>query len=81
MVLRLAVDELHRPEGVTSDGEGRDVMAKLADLPDLWDVNVAGALGNNSKSARFSGDGFQEEYVRFVKGLTGKPVVSVGRFT
>ncbi len=81
VALRLAVDELHGPEGITSEGEGREVVAMLADLPDLWDVNVAGALGNDSKSARFSGEGFQEEYVRFVKGLTGKPVVAVGRFT
>jgi len=50
-------------------------------LPDLWDVNIAGALGNDSKSARFSAEGFQEPYVGFVKSLTTKPVVSVGRFT
>ena len=53
----------------------------LAELPDLWDVNVAGALGNDSKSARFAEEGFQEAEVAFVKGLTTKPVVSVGRFT
>ena len=53
----------------------------LAELPDLWDVNVAGALGNDSKSARFSPEGYQEDYIRFVKTLTSKPVVSVGRFT
>jgi dimethylamine/trimethylamine dehydrogenase len=81
VALRLAVDELHGPEGITSEGEGREVVAMLADLPDLWDVNLAGALGNDSKSARFSDEGFQEDYIRFVKGLTGKPVVSVGRFT
>lgn len=81
VAVRLAVDELHGPTGITCDGEGREVVALLADLPDLWDVNVAGALGNDSKSARFSDEGFQEDYVSFVKGLTGKPVVSVGRFT
>ncbi|WP_421696241.1 FAD-dependent oxidoreductase [Aestuariivirga sp.] len=81
VALRLAVDELHGPAGITSDGEGRDIVAMLAELPDLWDVNVAGALGNDSKSARFSGEGFQEPYVSFVKSLTTKPVVSVGRFT
>ena len=81
VALRLAVDELQGPEGVTSAGEGQEVVAMLADLPDLWDVNIAGALGNDSKSARFSGEGFQEDYIRFVKELTGKPVVSVGRFT
>ena len=81
VALRLAVDELHGPAGITSEGEGREVVEMLAELPDLWDVNVAGALGNDSKSARFSQEGWQEEYVRFVKGVTSKPVVSVGRFT
>ncbi len=81
VALRLAVDELHGPHGITSDGEGRDVVSMLAELPDLWDVNLAGSLGNDSKSARFSPEGFQEPYVAFVKSLTTKPVVSVGRFT
>jgi dimethylamine/trimethylamine dehydrogenase len=81
VAVRLAVDELHGPEGITSEGEGREVIEMLAELPDLWDVNVAGALGNDSRSARFSAEGFQEENVAFVKSLTTKPVVSVGRFT
>ena len=33
------------------------------------------------KSARFAEEGFQEDYVAFVKTLTTKPVVGVGRFT
>jgi dimethylamine/trimethylamine dehydrogenase len=81
VAIRLAVDELHGPNGICADDEGRDVVAMLAELPDLWDVNVAGALGNDSKSARFSPEGYQEDYIRFVKTLTSKPVVSVGRFT
>ncbi len=81
VAVRLAVDELHGPEGITSAGEGREIIEMLAELPDLWDVNVAGALGNDSRSARFSTEGFQEDQVAFVKSLTTKPVVSVGRFT
>lgn len=81
VAIRLAVDELHGPNGICADDEGRDVVAMLAEIPDLWDVNVAGALGNDSKSARFSPEGYQEDYIRFVKTLTTKPVVSVGRFT
>ena len=81
VAVRLAVDELHGPSGITSDGEAQDIVAHLAELPDLWDVNVAGALGNDSRSARFSGEGFQEQHVSFVKQLTTKPVVGVGRFT
>ena len=81
VAVRLAVDELHGPEGITSEGEGREIIEMLAELPDLWDLNVAGALGNDSRSARFSAEGFQEANVAFVKSLTTKPVVSVGRFT
>jgi dimethylamine/trimethylamine dehydrogenase len=81
VAVRLAVDELHGPNGITSEGEGREVVEMLAELPDLWDVNLAGALGNDSKSSRFSPEGYQESYIAFVKGLTSKPVVSVGRFT
>ena len=81
VAVRLAVDELHGPSGITSEGEGRDIVAMLAEFPDLWDVNVAGSLGNDSKSARFSAEGYQEPQVAFVKTLTTKPVVSVGRFT
>ena len=32
-------------------------------------------------TSRFSPEGFQEEYTGFVKSLTTKPVVGVGRFT
>jgi dimethylamine/trimethylamine dehydrogenase len=81
VALRMAVDELHGSEGITHDGEARDIISLLAELPDLWDVNLAGALGNDSRSARFSGEAFQEPYTAFVKSLTSKPVVGVGRFT
>ena len=81
VALRLAVDELKGPAGVTCEGEGREVVAMLAELPDLWDVNVAGGNGNDSRSARFSAEGYEEAQVAFVKSLTSKPVVSVGRFT
>jgi len=80
VAVRIAVDELMGERGVTSDGEGRDVVAMLAELPDLWDVNV-GDVANDSKSARFSEEGYQEDYIAFVKSLTTKPVVGVGRYT
>ena len=81
VAVRLGVDELRGAAGITWDGEGREVVEMLAELPDLWDVNVAGCLGNDSRSSRFSEEGFQEDYVAFVKQVTSKPVVSVGRFT
>jgi dimethylamine/trimethylamine dehydrogenase len=52
----------------------------LAELPDLWDVNISN-WPNDSQTSRFAKEGFQEEYTSFVKKLTTKPVVGVGRFT
>ncbi len=77
---RLAVDELLGPDGITSAGEGHDIVALLAELPDLWDVNIAG-WSNDSATARFEKEGYQERYIAFVKSLTSKPVVGVGRYT
>jgi dimethylamine/trimethylamine dehydrogenase len=80
VVVRLAVDELLGEGGITADGEGHEVIAMLAELPDLWDVNVAD-WSNDSATARFAEEGYQEPYIRFVKSLTTKPVVGVGRYT
>ncbi len=80
VAVRLAVDELLGTEGIRRDGEGREIVEMLAELPDLWDVNVSD-WANDSKTSRFAQEGFQEEYVRFVKSVTTKPVVGVGRFT
>lgn len=80
VALRFSVDELVGPGGLSCEGEGRDVVAMLADLPDLWDVNLSD-FGNDGQTSRFSGEGFQEDYIRFVKTVTGKPVVGVGRYT
>jgi len=80
IAVRLAVDELLGEEGISATGEGHDTIALLAELPDLWDVNIAG-WDNDSQTARFSEEGFQEPYIKFVKSLTSKPVVGVGRYT
>ncbi len=80
LAVRLAVDELMSPSGITSEGEGKDIISALADLPDLWDVNLSD-WSNDSQTARFSEEGYQEPYIRFVKSVTTKPVVGVGRYT
>lgn len=80
VALRWTVEELLGPEGIACDGEGREVVAMLADVPDLWDVTVS-AWANDSTTARFAEEGWQTAYTSFVKQLTGKPVVGTGRFT
>ena len=80
VAVRFAVDELLGEDGLTHQGEGYDVVAMLAELPDLWDVNVS-AWNNDSITSRFGKEGHQEKYISFVKQLTTKPVVGVGRYT
>ena len=80
VAVRFAVDELIGPQGITVENEGREVIELLAELPDLWDVNIS-YVENDSQTARFSEEGYEERYTAFVKKMTSKPVVGVGRFT
>ena len=80
VAVRFAVDELLGEDGLTHQGEGYDIVAMLAELPDLWDVNVSG-WNNDSVTSRFGKERHQEKYISFVKKLTTKPVVGVGRYT
>jgi dimethylamine/trimethylamine dehydrogenase len=80
VAVRFVVDELLGEAGLTHQGEAYDVVAMLAELPDLWDVNVSG-WNNDSITSRFGKEGHQEKYISFVKQLTTKPVVGVGRYT
>ena len=81
VAFRFAVDELMGENGMSSRAEGKAVVKMLADIPDLWDVNVSD-WSNDSATSRFEPQqAYQEDYVKFVKQLTNKPVVGVGRFT
>ena len=48
VAVRFAVDELLGDDGITHQGEGYDVVAMLAELPDLWDVNISGWSNDSS---------------------------------
>ncbi len=80
VAVRFAVDELMGAEGIVSEAEGREVVEMLAELPDLWDVNIS-PWENDSAASRFKPEGNQEPFTAFVKRVTSKPVVGVGRFT
>jgi|LULL01.1.fsa_nt_gb dimethylamine/trimethylamine dehydrogenase len=80
VAVRFAVEEFLGPMGITSENEGREIVEMLAELPDLWDVNIS-KWSIDSASSRFEAEGYQESYISFVKSLTSKPVVGVGRFT
>ena len=80
VVIRFAVDNLDVDMGITFDGEGRDLVEYLAEVPDLWDVNIAN-FAADARTARFVEEGAQEDYISFVKQVTTKPVLTVGRYT
>ncbi|MFN2235571.1 MAG: FAD-dependent oxidoreductase [Anaerolineales bacterium] len=80
VAVRLAVDELLGDDGITCQADGYEIIAMLAELPDLWDINVSD-WENDSAPSRFAKQGYQEKYIAFVKSLTSKPVVGVGRYT
>ncbi len=80
VAIRFAVDELLGADGISSEAEGLDIVGMLAEMPDLWDVNLSD-WANDSSPSRFSEAGNQEPYTAFVKTLTSKPVVGVGRTT
>lgn len=80
VAVRLAVEDRRRQSNITALEDGRRVVETLSDVPDLWDVNVSDWAWD-SGSSRFFDEGQQEPFIDFVKKVTSKPVVGVGRFT
>ena len=66
VAVRFAVDELRGADGISCDDEGLAIVEMLAELPDLWDVNVSD-WANDSSTSRFTASGNQEAYIGFVK--------------
>ena len=80
VAVRLAVEERRWQSSLNTREDGRRAIEALAEVPDLWDVNVSDWAWD-SGSSRFFEEGQQEPFVAFVKQVTSKPVVGVGRFT
>ena len=80
VALRFSTDELLNVPGNAMASEAHEIVSMLSDVPDLWDLKSADWVAETA-SARFSEQGAREPWVRFVKPLTTKPVVGVGRFT
>jgi dimethylamine/trimethylamine dehydrogenase len=79
VALRFNISEAGTDDGLRAE-ESREAIALLADLPDLWDVTVSD-YWREMGSSRFVREAAQEETVAFVKTVSAKPVVGVGRFT
>jgi dimethylamine/trimethylamine dehydrogenase len=80
VALRISLEELRaRPSGRAAS-EAHEVVELLADVPDLWDVKMDSSPSDCAPS-RFTPEGSHEPVIGFVKRITRKPVVGVGRFT
>ncbi len=80
IAVRFSSDALLNVPGETLQSEAHEIISMLSDVPDLWDVKSS-SWTVETASARFSEQGAQEPWNSFVKPLTSKPVVGVGRFT
>ena len=76
---RISMDELLGADGLEK-AEVEDAIGFVAELPDLWDLVLAG-WENDSRTSRFAPEGGHESFIEGVKKLTTKPVVAVGRYT
>jgi dimethylamine/trimethylamine dehydrogenase len=80
VAVRFAADEKAGEDGQPILGERRDMLAMMAEMPDLWDINIAD-YSLEMGASRFVKEGALEPYMAFVRSVTSKPVVTVGRFT
>ena len=80
VALRISLEELRGRRGEQAESEAHEVVALLADVPDLWDVKMDSSPTDCAPS-RFAAEGSHEPIIDFVKRVTKKPVVGVGRFT
>jgi dimethylamine/trimethylamine dehydrogenase len=80
VAVRFSVDEGGGGDGIPVQTERREMFESLAELPDLWDINIEDYSYEMGES-RFVKEGALEPFMAFVKSVTSKPVVTVGRFT
>ena len=80
VAVRFAADDDVGEDGKPVQTERREMFALLAELPDLWDINIID-YSYEMGASRFVQEGALEPYMDFVKSMTTKPVVTVGRFT
>ena len=80
VALRISLEELRTRRSERAHSEAHEVVELLAEIPDLWDVKMDSSPTDCAPS-RFTPEGSHEPVIDFVKRLTTKPVVGVGRFT
>jgi dimethylamine/trimethylamine dehydrogenase len=80
VALRISLEELRARPSEVAASEAHEVVGLLAEVPDLWDVKMDSSP-TDCPPSRFAPEGSHEPVIDFVRQLTRKPVVGVGRFT
>ena len=80
VAIRISLEVLRGRLSDNYESEAHEVVSLLSDIPDLWDVKMD-ASPTDCGSSRFRQEGAHEPTIDFMKQVTDKPVVGVGRFT
>ncbi len=80
VALRISMQELRGRTSDVAPSEAHEVIGYLKDAPDLFDVKMDYSAFDCAAS-RYTAEGSHETVVDFLKTVTDKPVVGVGRFT
>lgn len=80
VALRISLEELRAKPSTHAESEAHEVVSLMADVPDLWDVKMDSSP-TDCGASRFRPEGAHEPIIDFVKKVTDRPVVGVGRFT
>ncbi|MFT5137720.1 MAG: dimethylamine/trimethylamine dehydrogenase [Arenicella sp.] len=80
VALRISLEELRAKPSENFASQAHHVVSLLSDVPDLWDVKMDSSP-TDCGASRFRAEGAHEPIIDFVKQVTDKPVVGVGRFT
>ncbi|MDP5084738.1 MAG: FAD-dependent oxidoreductase [Yoonia sp.] len=80
VALRMSMQELRARPSEVAESEAHEVVGLLKDAPDLFDVKMDYSAYDCAPS-RFAAEGSHEPVIDFMKSVTDKPVVGVGRFT
>jgi len=80
VALRFSADDDCSSDEHLMTSERREMIEMLAELPDLWDINIQD-YSREMGVSRFIHEGSLENHMSYVKSITSKPVVTVGRFT
>ena len=80
VALRISLEELRGKASDHYESEAHGVVSLLSDVPDLWDVKMDSSP-TDCGASRFRPEGAHEPIINFVKRVTDRPVVGVGRFT